>query len=73
MTPKQIAVASLRDLAKRCLKEQYKLKVLRVERRHLAAQERATYARIKGLKARIDRELIASGPLLGIPSVPRDE
>ncbi len=72
MTSRQLAVSTLRHLTKSCLREQMRLKTIRVARSRIQQDEAATYRRIKGIKARIDRELIASAALLGIPKPPVD-
>lgn len=64
-SPKQLIIASLKDMARTCVREQIRLKALRATRRSLEADERATLRRIRQIKAKIDRELVVSGPLLG--------
>lgn len=65
-SPKSLAVASLKHLARQCVREQMRYKVIRSARRQMQSDERATLRRIKTIKARIDRELVASARLLGI-------
>lgn len=72
MTPQTLVVSTLRHLARSCLREQIRLKTIRATRKAMQRDEAATYRRIKGIKARIDRELIASASLLGIPKPPVD-
>jgi hypothetical protein len=64
---KALAVSTLRSLARRCLREQMQLKVIRGARRKMQADEATTLRRIKHLKARIDCELTTSAELLGLP------
>lgn len=66
MSPKQLALSTLRDLARRCLKEQAHLAVVESAEKDILAEKASTRARIAQIRQRIDRELSASGKLLGI-------
>jgi hypothetical protein len=65
-TPKSLAVLTLKTLARECVKEQWHLKMVSSARRKMEKDEEATRERIRLVKARIDRELLASGSLLGL-------
>ena len=72
-TPKRLALLSLKALARQCVKEQWHLKMVSSARRQMEKDEEATRERIRLVKARIDRELLASGPLLGLAVGSPDE
>ncbi len=71
-SPKALVVASLRSMAKACIREQLHLKIVRSAKRQLEADEKETLQRIRGVKARIDRELAVSASLLGIKPNPNE-
>lgn len=66
-TKKQLVVSTLRHLAKQCLREQMRLKVIKSAQRQLADEEDRTLSKIRSVKARIDRELATSRTILGLP------
>ncbi len=72
MTPRQLAVYTLKQLARRCMHDQWRLRKIRLAQRVLAADEKRTLDRITQSKNRIDRELLVSGPLLGVPKSSED-
>lgn len=63
---KQLIVASLKDMSRRCVKAQIHLAAIRAARRSIEADEALTLAQIRQIRARIDRELQVSGSELGI-------
>lgn len=73
MTSRQLVVASLKDLARQCLREQTSLKLMKRTHRQVHRDEAAIRLRIRQLKARIDRELVVSAPLLDTPSEPETD
>lgn len=69
-TPKNLVIATLRQLRRQCVKDQMRLKVLRKTRLKLVAQlleeEDKVLQSIRASKQRMNRELLVSGPMLGI-------
>lgn len=72
-SPKQLVISTLKDLNRSCLGHQMRLATLRAARRGIEAQERTALQHIHTTKARLNRELLASGSLLGIKRAERDD
>ncbi len=76
ISSKRLVISTLKDLAKRTLREQLHLKRVIAARHELVSDETATRQRIMVLKGRIDRELVTHAGTLGLPKLqapPQDE
>lgn len=63
---KQLSILTLRELTKQCVKEQIHLKLLSTTRRAVEADIAGTRQRLAQIKARVNRELLASAKVLGV-------
>lgn len=66
MSPRQLVVGTLKDLTRQCLHEQFQLKMLTRNRHEIEAEERRARERIRQIKLRVNREIIANGKLIGV-------
>ena len=72
-SPRQMVIATLRDLTKQCLDEQANLVIITGARRQIEfeaelarEEEMETFKRIKALKSRIGYEMAHNGKTLGV-------
>ena len=66
MSPRQLVVGTLKNLTRQCLHEQFQLKMLAKDRHEIEAEERRARERIKQIKLRVNREILANGKLIGV-------
>lgn len=63
---RQMVVLTLKDLTRQCLHEQIHLKMLGRSRREIEQEERQARNRIKMIKLKVNREILAHSTLLGV-------
>lgn len=63
---RQMVVLTLKDLTRQCLHEQIHLKMLGRSRREIEYEERQARDRIRMIKLKVNREILAHSTLLGV-------